>query len=385
MSDLICVSNSCTDPKTRILYKSIEIRYNLGSSLCHNHSYLNEFIRKIKNEDWDTVAITSCSRRSRKELDSICNTLKSSSNHIGMLRFSHLTGKTIQYMIYKLAGKVECHTLALTSLLGNNSCWQSSVATFINESRSLHTLRLAHMSCHHSGIKNAIIRSSILLNLEFIISNNCISSYEWLSEVISRGSLQKLHIKGSNISLSCLQIIHTSLRQNGTLLHFSHTDSVILYKQSEWDPILKQYNSIVCSSNSIEDIVTSNHTLQKINFSFLDKNLQENLDINKATITNKGKIKKKIFLCKDALEQWLRRNIYCEDKDERTQRQKLILSIHYIAWLGCNNEGDGTMKNLSLSYLFSFFRQIHPNTFIGTTWGPRNKTERNFLNDMVGL
>lgn len=55
MSDLICVSNSCTDPKTRILYKSIEIRYNLGPSLCHNHSYLNEFIRKIKNEDWDTV------------------------------------------------------------------------------------------------------------------------------------------------------------------------------------------------------------------------------------------------------------------------------------------------------------------------------------------
>ena len=378
-SDLICVSNSRTDPRTNILYKSIEIRYNLGPTLFDNYSYLNVFVRKIENEDWDMVAITSCSSRSRKELDSICNILESSNNHIGMLRFSHMTGKVIQHMLDKLAGKVECHTLALTGLLGNNSCWQSSVATFINESNSLHTLRLAHMPYLHSGIKNAILRSSVLLNLEFMISNNCISSYEWLSEVISRSSLQKLHIKGSNISLSSLQIIHTSLRQNNTLLHFSHADSSIFYKSSEWDPILKQYNSIVCCSDSIDNIVASNHTLQKVNLSFLNRSLQENLDINKAKITNKGKIKKKIFLCKDAIEQWIKKYICCEDKDEQTQRRKLILGIHYIAWLGHNNEGDRMMKNLSLSYLFSFFRQIHPTTFIDTTWAPRNKDRGKFI------
>ena len=132
-SDLICVSNSRTDPRTNILYKSIEIRYNLGPTIFDNYSYLNVFLRKIENEDWDMVAITSCSSRSRKELDSICNILESSNNHIGMLRFSHMTGKVIQHMLDKLAGKVECHTLALTSLLGNNSCWQSSVAIYLHQ------------------------------------------------------------------------------------------------------------------------------------------------------------------------------------------------------------------------------------------------------------
>ena len=79
--------------------------------------------------------------------------------------------------------------------------------------------------------------------------------------------------------------------------------------------------------------MTSNHTLQKVNLSFLNRSLQENLDINKAKITNKGKIKKKIFLCKDAIEQWIKKYICCEDKDEQTQRRKLILGIHYIEFI----------------------------------------------------
>ena len=298
-----------------------------------------------------------------EELDAICNILTDNSNNISTLLFLFSKGHQLQHLLRRLVNNVSCHTLIIKLCSGFN--WQDDVAEFIRQTESLQTVRFTEIQITHERLRNAIIASSSLVELEFTLDNSDRHTLGALSILISNGHLRRLRVSGSHIGLSSIRNIKDSLKNNTALETFQLRD---ISEPTSWlgrpyynTPVtvqLPDYLDIL----GYKEIVSSNHTLKNINFSLMihpnAESLMKCLEINTLNISIESKIKKKILLNSKALERFVISisNINEEDskgKKDDEGRRKMHSGCSFIYWLGQHNI-EKEMEILSFTWLFKY-------------------------------
>ena len=317
---------------------------------------------------------------SLEELDAICNILTDNSNNISTLIFLFSKGHQLQHLLRRLVKNVSCHTLIIKLCSGFN--WQDDVAEFIRQTESLQTVRFTEIQITHDRLRNAIIASSSLVELEFTLDNSDRHTLGALSILISNGHLRTLRVSGSHIGLSSIRNIKDSLKNNTALETFQLRD---ISEPTSWlgrpyynTPVTVQlpdyldilgYKEIVSSNltlkninSSFTEIVSSNHTLKNINSSLMihpnAESLMKCLEINTLNISIESKIKKKILLNSEALERFVESISTINKKDNKGKkdnegRRKMQSGWLFIYWLGQHNI-DEEMEILSLRWLFKY-------------------------------
>ena len=317
-----------------------------------------------------------------EELDAICNILTDNSNNISIstFLFLFLEGHQLQHLLRRLANNVSCHTLLIKLCSGFN--WQDDVAEFIRQTESLQTVRFTEIQITHDRLRNAIIASSSLVELEFTLDNSDRHTLGALSILISNGHLRTLRVSGSHIGLSSIRNIKDSLKNNTALETFQLRD---ISEPTSWlgrpyynTPVTVQlpdyldilgYKEIVSSNltlkninSSFTEIVSSNHTLKNINSSLMihpnAESLMKCLEINTLNISIESKIKKKILLNSEALERFVESISDINEKDNKGKkddegRRKMHSGWLFISWLGQHNI-DKEMEILSFTWLFKY-------------------------------
>ena len=318
-----------------------------------------------------------------EELDAICNILTDNSNNISTLIFLFSKGHQLQHLLRRLVKNVSCHTLIIKLCSGFN--WQDDVAEFIRQTESLQTVRFTEIQITHERLRNAIIASSSLVELEFTLDNSDRHTLGALSILISNGHLRRLRVSGSHIGLSSIRNIKDSLKNNTALETFQLRD---ISEPTSWlgrpyynTPVTVQlpdyldilgYKEIVSSNHTLKninssftEIVSSNHTLKNINSSLMihpnAESLMKCLEINRLNISTKSKIKKKILLNSEALERFVESISDINEKDNKGKkddegRRKMHSGWLFISWLGQHNI-DKEMEILSFTWLFKYLSE----------------------------
>ena len=319
-----------------------------------------------------------------EELDAICNILTDNSNNISTLIFLFSKGHQLQHLLRRLVKNVSCHTLIIKLCSGFN--WQDDVAEFIRQTESLQTVRFTEIQITHERLRNAIIASSSLVELEFTLDNSDRHTLGALSILISNGHLRTLRVSGSHIRLSSIRNIKDSLKNNTALETFQLRD---ISEPTSWlgrpyynTPVtvqLPDYLDILGYKVDLQEIVSSNHTLKNINSSFTEivssnhtlkninsslmihpnaESLMKCLEINSLNISIESKIKKKILLNSEALERFVESISDINEKDNKGKkddegRRKMHSGWLFISWLGQHNI-DKEMEILSFTWLFKY-------------------------------
>lgn len=290
-----------------------------------------------------------------EELNAICNILTNNSNNISTLIFLFLEGHQLQHLLRRLANNVSCHTLKIKLCSGFN--WQDDVAEFIRQTESLQTVTFKEIQITHERLRNAIIASSSLVELEFTLDNSDSHTLGALSILISNGHLRTLRVSGFHIRLSSIK---DSLKNNTALETFELRD--ISEPNTPVTVQLPDYLDILGYKVNLHEIVSSNHTLKNVNFSLMihpnAESLMKCLDINTLNISIESKIKKKILLNSEALERFVVSISTINNKDNKGKeddegRRKMQRGWSFIYWLGQHNI-DKEMGILSFSWLFKY-------------------------------
>ena len=221
-------------------------------------------------------------------------------------------------------------------------------------------MKFTHMQITPENLRNEIIASSSLVNLEFILGKCDRESLCSLAILILHGQLRTLKVRGIRIGQSEIRIIANSLKKNTTLHSFIFEGLEYGYKI----PIKAQlpvYLDIFGYKVNPQEIVLSNHTLKSITPLLTNHlgppfaGLRKCLDINNENIPILVKIKKKILLNTDVLQQFVITISNINKKDSKATRvRRMHTGCSFIYWLGQNNIGE-EMKNLSLGWLFEYF------------------------------
>lgn len=320
------------------------------------------FSHKLENalsiKPWPQVAIVSFSSRLSNETDTICDILAEKARNISTLRFTFFAkDDTLPHMLRRLANKVSCHTLIISMCGGFN--WQDAAAGFIRQTESLQTVKFTHMQITPESLRNGIIGSS-LVNLEFILDKCDRKSLSALAILISHGQLHTLKVRGNRIGLSAIRIIASSLKKN-TSLHSFIFEELEFGSKLSIKVQLPVYLDIFGYKANPQEIVSSNHTLKNITPSLINHlgapfaALRKCLDVNNDNIPISVKIKKKILLNTDALQQFVTSISIISKKDsEATRVRRMHTGCSFVYWLGQNNI-DEEMKILSLGWLYEYF------------------------------
>ena len=315
-----------------------------------------------------------------EELNAICNILTDNSNNISTLIFLFSKGRPLQHLLRRLTNNVSCRTLVIKQCSGFN--WQDDVAEFIRQTERLQTVRFKEIQITHERLRNAIIASSSLVELEFTLDNSDSHTLGALSILISNGHLRTLRVSGSHIRLSSIRNIKDSLKNNTALETFQLRDiseptswlgrpyynTPVTVQLSDYLDILG-YKEIASTNHTLKninssftEIVSSNHTLKNINSSLMihpnAESLMKCLEINRLNISTKSKIKKKILLNSEALERFVVSISTINKKDNKGKkddegRRKMQSGWLFIYWLGQHNI-DEEMEILSLRLLFKY-------------------------------
>ena len=323
-----------------------------------------------------------------EELDAICNILTDNSNNISTLIFLFSKGHQLQHLLRRLVKNVSCHTLIIKLCSGFN--WQDDVAEFIRQTESLQTVRFTEIQITHERLRNAIIASSSLVELEFTLDNSDRHTLGALSILISNGHLRTLRVSGSHIRLSSIRNIKDSLKNNTALETFQLRDiseptswlgrpyyntpvtvqlpdylDILGYKVDLQEIVSSNHNTLKNINSSFTEIVSSNHTLKNINSSLMihpnAESLMKCLEINTLNISIESKIKKKILLNSEALERFVESISDINEKDNKGKkddegRRKMHSGWLFISWLGQHNI-DEEMEILSLRWLFKYLSE----------------------------
>ena len=298
-----------------------------------------------------------------EELNAICNILTDNSNNISTLIFLFSKGRPLQHLLRRLANNVSCRTLVIKQCSGFN--WQDDVAKFIRQTESLQTVRFTEIQITHERLRNAIIASSSLVELEFTLDNSDRHTLGALSILISNGHLRTLRVSGSHIRLSSIRNIKDSLKNNTALETFQLRD---ISEPTSWlgrpyynTPVTVQLSDYL-DILGYKEIASSNHTLKNINSSLMihpnAESLMKCLEINSLNISTESKIKKKILLNSEALERFVVSISTINKKDNKGKkddegRRKMQSGWFFIYWLGQHNI-DEEMEILSLRWLFKY-------------------------------
>jgi len=289
-----------------------------------------------------------------EELDAICNILTDNSNNISTLIFLFSKGRPLQHLLKRLVNNVSCHTLIIKQCSGFN--WQDDVAKFIRQTERLQTVRFKEIQITHERLRNAIIASSSLVELEFTLDNSDSHTLGALSILISNGHLRTLRVSGFHIRLSSIK---DSLKINTALETFQLRD---ISEPNTVTAQLPDYLDILGYKVNLHEIVSSNHTLKKVNSSLMihpnAESLMKCLEINTLNISIESKIKKKILLNSEALERFVVSISTINNKDNKGKkddegRRKMQRGWSFIYWLGQHNI-DEEMNILSFRWLFKY-------------------------------
>jgi len=257
-------------------------------------------------------------------------------------------------LLKRLVNNVSCHTLIIKQCSGFN--WQDDVAKFIRQTERLQTVRFKEIQITHERLRNAIIASSSLVELEFTLDNSDSHTLGALSILISNGHLRTLRVSGFHIRLSSIK---DSLKINTALETFQLRD---ISEPNTVTAQLPDYLDILGYKVNLHEIVSSNHTLKKVNSSLMihpnAESLMKCLEINTLNISIESKIKKKILLNSEALERFVVSISTINNKDNKGKkddegRRKMQRGWSFIYWLGQHNI-DEEMNILSFRWLFKY-------------------------------
>ena len=347
----------------------------------------NDRLENYELEGW-RVDIVSMREHDKLAVERVCAVVKErlgAGNALSKLRLSFMSGSTLSLVLKRLMGACT-NSLIITACEGAVN--PNTVADFIGHSVGLEELILGPWSMPgmtDTELTMAISEHQSLRHMWFPLQGGGRRGNEQLGSIVEWGSLEKLTLDSSTLSLSIARVLRDGLRGNETLRQLVFSGQIDFTMSHA---VAKALREALLDDSSLSNIADSNHTLGTIRGMIMydiwgdhgpEQSLLETMaGFNKRHVdehtTRHQVIKDKIFATgdftgEDLLMKWLLELNRSEKKrqpSEKGRKREAYLCGAVLHWLANCNGSERTMydqEKMSLWYVMRFL-QVEPTKVI---------------------